>query len=294
MTTAVAVAVIALPIAVSTVKTAAPQTGRVPVVTSVEQQPYSLQHVHEYARQVLPLVEQAAGRKLKDLPSILVVTRREYVDEMVQPVQSRSNSKADSGPSSRRPDPKQYEPLANYIFGAYDPKDNEIYLLPENFKPRLMTAGVPERFHAQILKMVVAHELTHALQRQETSSKARISGRRSHGQYFAQRAMIEGHATFVMNQVARKLGIEEAISQFEKTLAVGLTISTDPKDEAANEEYRPELRSAYLDGEKFIRWHYEHGGNDRVWEIFRNPPTDKSMILRPETYVPAARAGRSR
>lgn len=31
------------------------------------------------------------------------------------------------------------------------------------------------------------------------------------------------------------------------------------------------MRSFYLAGERFIRFHYERGGKERVWQILKDP-----------------------
>lgn len=177
------------------------------------------------------MVEDITGRKLRRVPPIKLVTRSQYVAETTRLWPARRDQQKKAGPEIRE------RTYVDYAFGAYEPSNSTIYLFPGNFKPRLERAGVPPRYDGVLLEMIVAHELTHALQQQEVWSVPSTKGRGSKGPSpKVLRALTEGHATFVMDEVAKKLGYPDAIFQFHKTVGAGLVAYEDSKHRKENEE----------------------------------------------------------
>lgn len=234
---------------------------------------YTIEQVQGCIEQVLPLVERITGRKLAQVPPARLVTREEFDRATRRSSGRRSRSGRANTPS-----------MAHYALGAYDESPRALYFFPGNFAPRLRAAGVPESYSSIILKMVVAHELTHALQDQEAGISKVYRRARSKEAMFAHRATVEGHATFVMGMVAEALGHPKAMEQFEKTISVGLSLLPGEKNVEANDELRREMRSAYIDGSRFIRWQYAMGGNELVWRTIESPPSTRKEILEPGSY----------
>lgn len=264
-----ALLLLALPLWAQASSTIAPATG----APLPEDRPaYTLEQVRAIVWEVLPLVERVTERKLQQMPEIKVLTRQEY-DRLSQPDPKRRGGRQNSSRS-----------MAHYAFGAYDPRLKALVFLPGNFVPRLRHAGVPDQYYPVILKIIIAHELAHALQDQEAGLGTVYRRARTKEAWFAHRATIEGHATFVMGKVAEALGMPQAMEEFEKTIAAGLIPLTGPDHAMDNAAMREEFRSSYIDGASFIRWHYQHAGNERVWQIVKTPPLTRDVILRPELY----------
>jgi hypothetical protein len=258
---------------------------------------YSTSDAQALAEKVLPLVEEVAGRRFKSIPTVKLVTRAEFLSETVgTDEQQKPGGEGDSRQNAGAAQPRNgatasssFTYYADYAFGAYEPSNRTVYLLPGNFKPRLDRAEVPSQYHQAILTLIIAHELTHALQSQEFALEALEQsegrGKRATAPANVIRAVNEGHAMFVMSRVAEKLGLHDAVPQFRKTIAVGLVLDRNPVSPRQNEKSRELERSIYEEGERFIESHYNRGGTEEVWQVLKNPPSVMSDIKSPGKLV---------
>jgi hypothetical protein len=139
-----------------------------------------------------------------------------------------------------------------------------------------------------IIKLVIAHELTHALQDQSIGLARTFRMAGTIEKSYAVNATIEGHAMFTQDQVADALKLGEVEQKFARALAVGSGDGKDPLEDLYNNMGNKLMRDVYLKGRDFIAWEYKDGGNDRLWSILAHPPVNTSMIYRPETYSPNA------
>ncbi len=131
-----------------------------------------------------------------------------------------------------------------------------------------------------LVKTIIAHELTHALQDQYIdleTKKRRVPGTE---EMHALSAIIEGHATFIERNIGRQLGIryfksdKRADYEFKTPLLRHVTSKDSP------------FALKYSKGVEFIEYHFDKGGNPLLWDILENPPIETSMINYPETYIP--------
>ncbi len=248
---------------------------------------YSLAEAKKYVKEVVPLVEKATGRKLHKIPAVKLVDREEMIPVLQEEFEPQlENLYPDY--SAEQLENAGYDQSLVYtkaIMGKYGIMDRSLYLLPKNLVPLLKLAKVDEKNTKSILKLVIAHELVHAIQDQETDLK-RIQQITNYDELNAFSATIEGHAVFVQDQVGSALGLEESAIELSRLLSAGAVTYDDPAQEMFNKLIATQFEQIYLGGRKFIEYHYQQGGNERVWEIMAKPPLKTAMIAKPGTYNP--------
>jgi hypothetical protein len=180
--------------------------------------------------------------------------------------------------------------LAPVLMGKYGIEDDALYLMPMNFYPLLKLVKIDAAHAMSVLKLIIAHELTHAIQDQEIDlgKMSRTRGGLEEMQAF--NATIEGHAVFVQERVGHSLGLEDVVLESARLFAAGAVELHDPGVEMIAKMIGAQFEQVYLGGRGFIQYHHEKGGMRRVWEILANPPVETSMIARPDTYSPRAKA----
>jgi hypothetical protein len=253
---------------------------------------YSLAEAKKYVKELVPLVEKATGRKLHKIPSIKLVDREKMIPvlQMEFEPQLENLYPGYSAEQLKNAGYSQSVAYAQAIIGKYGIIDRSLYLLPKNLAPLLKLAKVDEKYTQSILKLTIAHELVHAIQDQETDLK-RIRKISNYDELNAFSAIIEGHAVFIQDQVGNALKLEESAIELSRLLSAGAVTYDDPAQEMINQLIATQFEQIYLGGRKFIEYHYQQGGNERVWEIMAKPPRRTAMIAKPETYNPEKQTG---
>ena len=135
-------------------------------------------------------------------------------------------------------------------------------------------------------QVVLAHELTHALEDQHFHLKnLPLEIKNNDDRALAASALVEGDATLVMNQFM--VGRLDATAVRE-TLAAALT--TDVRQLANAPRFlRENLLFPYLQGQQFCMTLFESGGWEALGQAFAHPPTCSAQILHPERYLAVPR-----
>lgn len=233
--------------------------------------PYTESDVRAYVRELMPLVEKAAGRRFKSIPTIKLVTSSQLVDVLVDDQKLYQDVKWPEIPPEQRNLQawRESTAAASTYLGRYGMKAKILYMIPENLQPVMKQVGIDRQYEQAIVKLIVAHELTHALQEQyDLIQLYRRANNKDKG--VALDAIFEGQAMFVQEKVATKLRLQDAEKQLLRAMAGSYNSNT------------------YIGGLKFIDWHYRKGGNGRIWQILSSPPSKPSMIFHPETYSSVA------
>jgi len=135
-------------------------------------------------------------------------------------------------------------------------------------------------------RVVLAHELTHALQDQNFGLlKMPLEIKNNDDLALATSALIEGDATVAMSDFMMKNFTAQALrDSFSNILSQNLDqIQKSPR------YLREMLVFPYMQGQKFCMALKEEGGYQAVSEAFKNPPTSSSQILHPEQYLSVPR-----
>ncbi len=249
---------------------------------------FTREQASTYARELVPLVEEAAGRKLKRAPSIELVSRAELAEVLSRELQPqlrnlfpKLNEEEVKGAADA-----QARLLAPMLLGKFGTEDKVLYLMPRNLYPLLKLVKIDEKHATAMTRLVIAHELAHALQDQEVGLQEKLCQARSLDECQAVNATIEGHAVFIQEKVGRALMLDDALQEHARALAAGAVKLEDPALELLNRTISVQFEQITLGGKKFIGYHYREGGTERLWQILVAPPTETSMIANPAGYSP--------
>ncbi|MBV8296125.1 MAG: hypothetical protein JO085_04745 [Acidimicrobiia bacterium] len=151
------------------------------------------------------------------------------------------------------------------ILGLYSPRAKRVYVRGSNLTPDV--------------RVVLAHELTHALQDQYFGL-SRL-GQDSSGGDTAFRALAEADAVRVENSYVDSLSSADA-KAFEATRAKESQQADVPD---VPEALIDDLSFPYVFGPTFVATLEQQGGNDAVDQAFRKPPQSEAQIVDPLSYL---------
>ena len=278
---AILLAILFSPVVCSAVQTRKPVSG-------IKTKPiYTADLAKSYLAEVAPLVEQAAGRKLKKIPSIKLVTPEEIVPtlklELIPQLRALLPGLSEDDIASYASGTAEAYSLA--VLGKYGTSKQIIYLIPANLPKRLKASDISQTDQQQVVELVIAHELTHALQDQYVGLARLLRTSGSIEKSLATNATMEGQAMFVQDQVAEALKFGDAQRKFARALVADPAAGKDPLSDIYTNMSSKVMRDIYMGGRDFIAWQYKAGGNERVWNILAHPPANTSMIFHPDTYT---------
>lgn len=243
------------------------------------------------AEELIPLVEAAAGRKFKQIPKIRLIDRDTLAKVLLQdmlPQFTNLMPEADPGLIMDMAG-SQIRWVTPFLIGKYGFMDRILFLIPGNVYPVMSLKKINKRYTQSIIKMLIAHELTHALQDQQIGLKQKFDNIQSPEASVALSAVIEGQAVLIQEMVGKKLGIDERLHTNFRLTAAGRVVFEDPMLEIQHEMAEANFVRIYREGRNFVQYHYRKGGNRKVWEILVEPPATSAMILKPETYAPTVK-----
>jgi hypothetical protein len=217
--------------------------------------------------EVLPIVEEVTGRKFREPPLVRAGSagklRAAVVDESAALYLQLLPQLAPS--SARTLAFWEAELLLPSVFGKYVHAEQTVYLRSRSIPTALERAGERRDLGPGIAKLVLAHELAHALQDQEVDLEAGLAGLGTLDAFHAYAAVVEGHAAAVEHAVAGRLGLGEERSALKRLQGregvVGLY---------------------YTDGLAFV----DAVADDpaRAWEVLGDPPRHTRAVYRPDQW----------
>ncbi len=131
-------------------------------------------------------------------------------------------------------------------------------------------------------RVVLAHELTHALQDQHFSLKRLpLEIKTNDDRAAAASALVEGDATLVMsefmlNNLSKQMFKDSVLASFTQDMK---QLETAPRF------LREMLVFPYLRGQEFCAALFGQGGYEAVSKAYANPPTSTAQILHPQKYM---------
>ena len=247
---------------------------------------YTEKQAQAYVKEVLPLVEEVTGRKFKTPPTVKLVRRADLYPvlrkELTPRIKRIFNTLNDEQVRSCAESTAWVYSMC--LLGKYGTTTKKLYLLPRNLNPLMNITGANPEYRQQIVKLMISHELAHALQDQEMDIDKVENRAKSVENEIAMSATIEGFGVYVQDAVADKLKIGAAAKEFARLIAIGSIKGMDPADEVLAQQNAGAVADVYLRGGDFIAWQFDKGGIEQVWRVLANPPTSTSMIYHPETY----------
>jgi len=157
--------------------------------------------------------------------------------------------------------------------GAYDP-----------WRKTMLIADWPGR---EMQRLVLAHELTHALQDQNFDLRDFLEARRAnHDASNARQAVVEGHAMAAMLQYFAGPVELTRLPALDAMLAASVRtqMAQFPAFSGAPFFFRMEALFPYAHGATFIQRALAHGGWPKTLELFSNPPSSTKEIFEPAIY----------
>lgn len=176
--------------------------------------------------------------------------------------------------------------LGEQVIGYYDPDTGRL-VIRENVMAGLAGAFGAEQ--TQEARLVLVHELVHALQDQRLGLGESYEKERTADEDNAFRAVVEGDATLAMLAHAlRQQGIPlsaatAGIQQMGDYLDLNALVRGEKLDDAPA-ILRVTLVAPYLRGLQFVAAVQGRGGWPAVNNAHRRPPTTSEQVLHPEKY----------
>jgi hypothetical protein len=131
-------------------------------------------------------------------------------------------------------------------------------------------------------RVVLAHELTHALQDQHFGlKKLPLEIKTNDDRAAAASALVEGDATLVMSEFMMK---NMSKQMFKDSMLASFTQNMKQL-ETAPRFLREMLVFPYLRGQEFCAALYGQGGYEAVSKAYANPPSSTAQILHPQKYM---------
>jgi hypothetical protein len=240
--------------------------------------PFSEQALTTYVSDVLPALEEAAERSFKTQPTVVWVEPKTLSVLMAEELRQIYSA---AFPGLQ---PQLVEHMAQSaalslggLLGKYTPKNHTVHISTNPFKSGLESGEYSEQLATDMVRLVVAHELAHALQQEKTDLLGVLMTAQDADAVEANRATIEGQATWLEVKVAEALDLHEA----HKTLTA---FQGWGKDGLEKLESFP-VWATYGQGMLFIDALTKEHGQAYVWEtLLAKPPQRTAMLYRPETY----------
>ena len=239
--------------------------------------------LRDMVRRMMPSVSQAAHLSFKREPLVLRRSRdqvRDYVihkfDQDLPPAELTGLEAALHRfgfiPDTMRLRPTMIDLLTEQIAGYYDPDSNALYI-PADIEPGQ-------------LRVVVSHELGHALQDQYVSLDSIITQQGHNDRRSAAQAVLEGQATVVQLSVLMPEQRPDTypVGWFWQQRAVMARLQTTQMERFAHAPLwlREGLIFPYLGGADFVLWFQRHRAGSSV---LRAMPTSTEQILHPDRYA---------
>ena len=132
-------------------------------------------------------------------------------------------------------------------------------------------------------RMIVAHEMTHALQDQHFHIKKWPLKRKDNDDMVAgHMALLEGDATVTMSKVLlQRINWKTALAD-----VAGALMQNTEKFMRAPGYFRELLLFPYQRGQEFVTYLLGYGGQALLNKAFENPPTSTAQVLHPEKFNP--------
>jgi len=245
---------------------------------------FTAKQIQSFIAEVVPHIERIMGRKFKELPPLVLDdedTFARIVAADLEPTLRRAHPELSEQELAKAALARAKEQAVD-LLGKYGLKLKKLGLMPASLGPMLEQYQIEPQHATGIMRLLIAHELTHALQAQYVDVLGFLANRPTEDASAAYTSVVEGQAMFVQQGVARALGLEKAAAEYARIFSLGDLEADDPhsRDVAVYQHFM------YIEGQRFIEYHHRQGGTARLWELLVRPPLISSMISHPETYSP--------
>jgi hypothetical protein len=208
---------------------------------------------------------------LADRLSIAEVVRREQTHLLedlhgMEPEEAQSNAQ------------RSANGIGGTFAGKYGFLDGKLYVSPSDLEEAIAFEGAPRHLLRPMMEVVLAHELTHALQDQHLDLDQAALRAVEPDAMMALNCAVEGHAVWVHEQVGERRHLRDEVVLMSKLLRYHEPVRRRMDPDAFYQAY------VYGFGRDFIAYHARHGGTEQVWRVLSRPPTATRMIVDPAQW----------
>ncbi len=215
-------------------------------------------------------VEAVCGARFQHRPGVRISVQSE-VEAIL-----RARDHTEQGLFEQMPDDSRT------FLAYYDPIGRNVHILPAELGRVATALKAPEILTEDVLRIILVHEATHALDFQRFPVKWTLSCCARSDERLAIEAVLEGHAQLVSEEVARAWGIETGFQKLTR-LYTGAY--------AGGEDFDQEAAFTYLQGHAFVRSILGARGRRGVEAVLRDPPCETRIVDRPLLWLDPARRG---
>lgn len=228
---------------------------------------------------VIPLIEKHAGRKFKTIPKLLFAhnSRIGRILSSEIEVQIRNQFPSLTKRELEHTVSQMASQMSLNLLGKFDLESRVLYILPGMFEILVKKKKIPKDRERQLLELVVAHELTHALQDQYLSLSTLYSRVRDQAYLHATSGAIEGHATWIQDQVAKDLHLEKAAKAYHDLLQGAVAKGA----KLFGQRYQRDLNLSYYSrGAAFFARLVKSRGTQASWTFLEHLPENSNFLYR--------------
>ena len=228
---------------------------------------------------VIPLIEKHTGRKFKSIPK-LEFAHNSRIGRILSSeieVQIRNQFPSLAKKELEHMASQTASQLSLNLLGKFDLESRVLYILPGMFEILVKKKKIPKDRERQLLELVVAHELTHALQDQYLSLSSLYSRVRDQASLHAISGAIEGHATWIQDEIAKDLHLEKAAKDYHDLLpgAVGKGAKL------FGQRYQRDLYISYYSrGAAFFARLVKSRATQASWTFLEHLPDNSNFLYR--------------
>ncbi len=251
-----------------------------PLVTAADRAPLSRGHFHgilrQYVRESVPIVEYLAQRRFKTPPVVVIGESERALRSLVEDymLQLRVVASEVDGALLRNAATELARSQLPGILGKYGMNDRTLYLLPENVYRAVRERRVDRMYTLEMIRMVLIHELAHALHDQYIGLTNQVLTRRGSSASLAQTAIMEGFATYIEERAGEFIGLPKSILRAMDVQRV------DSKSVPGALRYVWNKKAeAYITGARFFHQIEKTKGHDGIWQYLADPPHNTEAIL---------------
>ncbi len=236
----------------------------------------------QIVQQMMPAVERATGLRFKQHPIVVRRSRTQVHDYVIHkfdddlPPRELAGAQAAYRLLGLIPDTldlrrSMIDLLTEQVAGYFDPDSNALY--------------IPTDIDPSQARLVISHELVHALQHQYLNLDSLVQLKRQNDRRSAAQAILEGQATLAQVVVLMPEQKIESLPNLWNLRSAALGAGQEQMKVFATAPLwlRESLIFPYLGGAEFIRWFdHQYPGKQPYGALM---PISTEQILHPERYV---------
>ncbi|MEN0062097.1 MAG: hypothetical protein AAGA48_08070 [Myxococcota bacterium] len=229
--------------------------------------------------EIAPVVEQVAGRPFLRLPPVVATDEAQLEAVIFKEQVHLSMTQGLPAEAAEHHARVVAHEVADSFAGKYGFLDKVLYVSVEGIAHRLAAQRAPAWLLRPMVRVVLAHELAHALQDQHTDLAAMATRARGEDAVLAINCAVEGHAVWVHEAVAARMGLSDALDVMTELLGTDRALDPLLNPSAYHNTY------VYGLGRDFVAFHVHHGGTEQVWKVLERPPATTQQIATPARWA---------